>query len=65
VMKQKKLFRKYLSKKQLKYHDPTNKKDHIAKMVGEGISIKTILKEIEKCKVLCANCHRKIHYNGD
>jgi hypothetical protein len=38
---------------------------NIACMVNDGVSIKKILLEIEKCVVLCANCHRKIHHpNG-
>lgn len=35
------------------------KKNVIAKMVANSNSINTIKKEIEKCQVLCANCHRK------
>ena len=29
-----------------------------------GYAIKTIKKEIEKCEILCANCHRKLHYEN-
>jgi len=31
----------------------------IATMAGQGYSIKAITKEIAKCQVLCANCHRR------
>ena len=35
------------------------KRDDISNMLTSGCSISTIQKEIEKCIVLCANCHRK------
>ncbi len=39
--------------------DRKNKRFNIAKAVSQGYSWKTIRKEIDKCRVLCANCHRK------
>jgi hypothetical protein len=30
-------------------------------MLGKGHAWETILKEINKCDVRCANCHRKRH----
>ena len=35
-----------------------DKKSTIAKMVSDSLSIQTVLKEIGKCEVVCANCHR-------
>ncbi len=35
------------------------KKGNISQMIANGLSLKTIKEEIEKCDVLCANCHRK------
>lgn len=43
--------------------DPTEKESSIAKAVRYGWSKHRIMKEIEKCIVLCSNCHRKLHYN--
>ena len=46
------------------HHNGSSKKDFvIAQVVNYGYSIETILKEISKCVVLCANCHRKHHWN--
>lgn len=45
------------------FHHRIGKKENgISKMVGDGYSIERIKKELEKCEVLCANCHRKVHY---
>ena len=35
-----------------------DKKYNISRMVHDGFSWKAIKKEIEKCQVVCANCHR-------
>jgi hypothetical protein len=42
--------------------DPKDKKMILSKLYPSGVSKKTILKEVAKCIVLCANCHRKEHY---
>ena len=72
--KYKEWFRKY--KKELKcivcgenhvatldfhHRDSTEKDFTVSAMAGMGFSPKSILKEIEKCDVLCSNCHRKLH----
>lgn len=41
--------------------EPNTKKEIICQMVVTGYGIETILTEIAKCVVLCANCHRKLH----
>ncbi|MBS3083547.1 hypothetical protein J4423_01970 [Candidatus Pacearchaeota archaeon] len=41
------------------------KENEISFMVANGYSIPIIEKEIEKCIVLCANCHRKEHYQNN
>lgn len=43
----------------LEFDHKENKILAIATMVQNKPSIKSILKEIEKCEIRCANCHRK------
>ena len=42
--------------------DPTQKESGVSYLVNCGSKAKA-LAEIEKCVVLCSNCHRKHHYN--
>ena len=47
----------------LDYHhiDPTTKKDTVARLLTH-YNVEDGLKEIEKCVLLCANCHRLYHF---
>jgi len=47
----------------LEYHHPdrTTKSDSVGNMFNTKVNKNTILTEISKCIVLCANCHRKVH----
>jgi len=42
--------------------NPSEKDATIAYMYAADYSIEKIVEEIEKCVVLCSNCHRKLHY---
>lgn len=39
------------------HHHNGNKKANISDLIRSDYSIKTIWKEINKCVILCANCH--------
>lgn len=43
------------------HNNPDEKEYNISHMVSRGYSKERIMKEINKCSVLCANCHRKLH----
>lgn len=40
------------------HRDPLTKLGNVSTMVKKSIPWETVLKEIEKCDVVCANCHR-------
>ena len=44
------------------HKDDSSKDFNVAKAITIGYSIERIKKEIEKCEILCSNCHRKHHY---
>lgn len=44
------------------HKDRDLKLKNISEMIHSCFSQEKIKKEIEKCKVLCSNCHRKLHY---
>ena len=44
---------------ELDHIDPKTKKFSISQAVRLGYSWEQIEQEIEKCRVLCANCHKK------
>lgn len=44
------------------HKDGEQKEDCVSVMCSYGFSKESLLKEIEKCEVLCANCHRIFHY---
>lgn len=48
----------------LQFHhlDGEDKSHEISRMVMDGRSKESILAEIAKCMVLCANCHAKEHW---
>ncbi len=45
------------------HRDPSTKEASLANVVSSGWGKKRIIEEVEKCDVLCSNCHRKLHYD--
>ena len=45
----------------LDFHHIDHKKQNVSRMCNSSISLEAIKIEIEKCVVLCSNCHRKLH----
>lgn len=45
------------------HHLQKNKEGNISTLL-KNESRQKLLKEAEKCILLCANCHRELHYNG-
>jgi len=47
----------------LDFHHIRDKRESVAVMAKHDYSISSIAEEIEKCVILCANCHR-VYHNG-
>ncbi|AGM11402.1 HNH endonuclease [Halogranum tailed virus 1] len=45
------------------HHHNDDKSESVAKLANDGYSKEAIKEEMEKCIILCANCHRKEHSN--
>ena len=54
---------KHVATLQFHHVDPSDKDREVSRMVHEGLSVDSVLEEIDKCIVLCANCHSILHYN--
>ena len=48
---------------QLHHRDSSTKKRSVATLIGKGYIFKTVKAEVEKCEVMCANCHSIHHYD--
>lgn len=48
----------------LEFDHLRDKVDNVCEMARGGVSLKTLQDEIEKCEILCCNCHRRKHYEG-
>jgi len=46
----------------LEFHHTEKKDFEISDIVHDGKGIPRVKRELEKCQVVCANCHRKIHW---
>ncbi len=51
---------------QFHHRDPSQKKFNVSEFVTrQWGGMEKLKKEIEKCDIVCANCHLKYHYNHD
>jgi len=50
----------------LEFHrvNPQDKSFNVAMGAARGKSYKNIINEVNKCILLCSNCHRELHYYG-
>lgn len=43
--------------------NPKDKEANVANLISGGYSLKTVQKEMGKCRILCANCHRRVTWD--
>lgn len=50
----------------LQFHHPDgNKEGNVGRWTTQGRKYENILVEMEKCVILCSNCHAEHHFNED
>jgi hypothetical protein len=54
-------YNKYIGALEFHHKDPTKKDLQISKVRGRSFNDK-IKKELDKCQILCCNCHREMHF---
>lgn len=42
--------------------DPSTKTGEVSALITSGSNMKRLVLEIDKCIVLCSNCHRELHH---
>jgi hypothetical protein len=47
------------------HRDPATKEFDVGQAASNGMAKARILRELRKCRVLCANCHLKHHWEND
>lgn len=53
---------RHISCLEFHHRNPEEKEFCVSLFIRQNISIKRVKEEIEKCDVLCSNCHRKLHW---
>ena len=43
------------------HRDPATKKGEVSTMIVDGVGWERVLEEIDKCDILCHNCHAVLH----
>jgi hypothetical protein len=49
----------------LHHSEPETKTDAVGRLVSDGCTVRQLLREVARCAVLCANCHRRHHADED
>lgn len=44
------------------HHIDNDKSFNVSQMINDGCSLTKIMEEVEKCELLCSNCHRELHW---
>ena len=55
-------YNKCIAALEFHHRDPSTKKFSIVKAWTKGFK-REVIEELEKCELLCANCHREAHYS--
>src|SRR4051812_13932841 len=45
------------------HRNPAEKKFDVARVIQEAPEWETLKEEVDKCDLVCENCHRKLHFN--